>query len=76
MASCLDACNKGLVIVRAVDVHEPFAQRGENAEGRGRAVDELAVGARGGEDAFENELVVFAWLEAVFFEERPAERAF
>ncbi len=38
---------QGLVIVRAVDVHQPFAEGGEDGQRGGRAVDELAVGAGG-----------------------------
>ena len=35
-----------LMIVRAVNIHEPFANGGEHIERGRRAVDELAVGAR------------------------------
>ena len=59
-----------LVIVRAVHVHEPLADGGEERErGRG-AVDELAVGAGGGEGALEDELRALAGFDAVFLEER------
>src|SRR5688572_20904813 len=40
---------KGLMIVRAVNIDEAFAERGKNREGGGRAVNELAAGAGGGE---------------------------
>ena len=60
---------EGLMVVGAVDVHEPFAERGEDGEGGGRAVDELAVRAGAGEIAFEDELFVFAGFEAVFLKE-------
>ncbi len=57
------------MFVRAVDVHEPFAQGGEDGQGGGRAVDELAVGAGAGEGAFQEELVVCARFQPVFLEE-------
>ena len=57
-----------LVLVRAVDVHQPLAEGGEDVQGRGRAVDELPVGAGAGEGALEDELVVFARFQAVVFQ--------
>ena len=56
---------EGLVIVRSVHVHKPLADGGEKGEGGGGAVDELAVGAGGGEVAFEDELGAFAGFDAV-----------
>ena len=47
--------------------HSPSAAR--MLQGRGRAVDELAVGAGAGEGAFEDELVVLARLQAVLLQE-------
>jgi len=58
------------VVVRAVDVDEPLAGARERLQrGRG-AVDELAVGSRGGEHALEEELSLVARFDAVFVEER------
>ena len=57
-----------LVIVRAVHVHQPFAEAGQRGQGGGRAVDELAVGAGGGERALEHELMILARFQAVFLE--------
>ena len=58
-----------LVIVRAVHVHPIPAERGQHLQrGRG-AVDELAVGAGGGEDAFENQFPSGARFQAVFLQE-------
>ena len=59
---------QGLVIVRAVHVHQPLADGGERGEGRGRTIDELAVGARIGECALEDKPMVVAGLQAVFIE--------
>ena len=64
-----------LVLVRAVDVHQPLAQGGEDSQRRGGAVDELAVGAGAGEGALEEKLVVGARLEAVFLQKRLEGRA-
>ena len=41
------------MVVRAVHIHEPFADLLEDCERSGRAVDELAVTARTGEGALE-----------------------
>ena len=60
---------EGLMIVRAVDINEPLPERSQDSECGGGAVDELAIGAGGGEGAFEDELIVFGWFETVFFEE-------
>ena len=51
------------MIVRAVNVHQPFTQHREGVQRSGRAVDELAVGARRREAALEDELAV-AQLDA------------
>ena len=56
------------MIVRAVDVHQPFPDGGERGEGGRRAVDELTVRTRAGEGALEDELVFFARFEAVFIQ--------
>jgi predicted lysophospholipase L1 biosynthesis ABC-type transport system permease subunit len=58
-----------LVLVRAVDIHQPLAQGGQDVQCRRGAVDELAVGARAGEGALQDKLVVGARLEAVFLQE-------
>ncbi len=58
-----------LVVVRPVDVHEPFADGRQAVQRGGRAVDELAVGAGAGEGAFQDELILFARLEAVLVQE-------
>ena len=57
------------MIVGAVHVHEVLADGTEERERGGRAVDELAVGAGGGEGALEDELRAFAGIDAVFFEQ-------
>lgn len=57
-----------LMIVRPVDVHQPFTQRGQNTERGGGTVDELAVRAGGGKHAFEHQLLVFARFQAVIRE--------
>ena len=57
-----------LMVVRAVDVHEPFADGGERGERGRRTVDELAVRAGAGECPFEDKLVLLARFEAVRFE--------
>ena len=57
------------MVVRAVHVHKPFANGGEAGEGGGGTVDKLAVGSRGGEGAFEDELMVVTGFEAVVVEE-------
>ena len=59
-----------LVVVRAVDVHEPFADGGEHVERGRRAVDELPVAARGRKTALEEELIFLARLDAVLVEVR------
>ena len=60
-----------LVLVGSVDVNQPLAEGVEGAQGGGGAVDELAIGPGAGEGALEDELVVLAGLEAVFFEKGP-----
>ena len=52
-----------LVIVRAVEIDEVLAEALEHAERGGAAIDELPVRARGGEDALDQELPVFARLD-------------
>ncbi len=61
--------------MRAVNVHQPFTERGEDVQGGGRAVDELAVDAAGAESAFDHELVTVARFEAVFIEKFLERRA-
>ena len=58
------AREKALVVVRAVQVDEQVAEVAEHGEFAGRAVDELAAGFVYRERAFDDELAVFAWLEA------------
>ena len=57
-----------LMIVRAVHVHQPFADGGETLQRGRRAVDELAVGAGAGERALEDELIFLARFQAVLFQ--------
>ena len=63
------------MFVRAVDIHEPLADVGEDVQGRRRTVDKLAVRARVGERTLNDELGVFAGFEAVFVEQ-AFERSF
>ncbi len=58
-----------------MNVHEPFADGRQRVERCGRAVDELAIRAAGGECALEDKLIVFTCLKAVFFEKRSKRRA-
>jgi hypothetical protein len=60
---------EGLVFVGAVEVDELFAEGGEGGEGGGGTVDELAIGAAGGEGAFEDEDGGFAGIDAEVGEE-------
>ena len=64
-----------LVVVRAVHVHEPFADVSERGERGRRTVDKLAVGSGGGERAFKDKLIFLARFEAVFFEKIFQRRA-
>ena len=57
------------MVVRAVYIHEPFAERGEDIQGGGRAVYELAIQAIASESALQKELAVLARFEPVFVEE-------
>jgi hypothetical protein len=57
-----------LMVVRAVHVHEPFAESGQGLEERGRAVHVLAVGAGNGEGPFQEQGLRVAGFEAVRFE--------
>ena len=66
---------EGLMVVRAVDVHQPLAELAQHTKGGRRAVDELAVGAGGGKGALERELSVLARFEAIFIEEGFQRRA-
>ena len=66
---------KRLVVVRAVHVHKPFANRREDVQCRRRAVDELTICSRAREGAFEDELIFLARLKAVFFEKSFQRRA-
>jgi NCS1 family nucleobase:cation symporter-1 len=61
---------KGLVVVRPVDVDQPVAEGREGLERRGRAVDELPVAARRGQGALQHELPVLDRLESGFLEPR------
>ena len=54
-----------LMVVRAVHVHQPFADGGQHVQRGGRAVDELAVRAVGRERALEDKLVFLARFQAV-----------
>ena len=56
------------MVVRAVDIHEPFAKRREDIQGGGRTVDELAVHAVGSESALQEELPVLTRFKPVFVE--------
>ncbi len=56
------------MIVRAVHVHQPFAQRAEHLQRGRRPIDELPVRARERERALEHELFVFARFKSVLFE--------
>jgi len=51
--------------VRTVDIHKPFADDSKRVQRRGRAVDKLAVRARAGERAFENELIFLTRLKTI-----------
>ena len=57
-----------MVVVRAMNVHQPFADGGERGERGCRAVDKLPVRASAGERALEDELIFLARLQAIFFE--------
>jgi hypothetical protein len=59
---------EGLVVMGPMNVDQGIAELGEDREGGGRAVDELAVDTGRGKGALEEELLVFARLEAVVFE--------
>jgi hypothetical protein len=55
-----------LMLVRPVHIDQFLAQGGEHLERGGGTVDELAVGPGGGEDAFEDQLMVRARFQSVF----------
>src|SRR5947207_11500925 len=59
-----------LMFVRTMNINERFANFPKQSESGRRAVNELTVRPRGSEGALEDELVLFARLQAVFFEER------
>ena len=59
---------EGLVFVRPVHIDQFAAHGGQHLQRGGGAVDELPVGAGGGQDALEQELIVGAGFEAVFLE--------
>ena len=61
---------QGLVLMRAVDIHQPLAQGGEDSQRRWGPVDELSVRAPAGEGALQEKLVVGARFETVFLQER------
>ena len=58
------------MIVRAVQIDEAVAEVLEHGERRRAAVDELAVRARGGKDALQDQLAAFARLDAELLELR------
>ena len=57
------------MIVRPMNIDQPFANGTEGLQGRGGAIDELFVGAGIGEGALQNELAIFARLQAILIEE-------
>ena len=66
---------QGLVIVRPVHVHKPFADRGQRGQRGGRAVDELTVRPSAGEGALEDQLMIVAGLQAVLLQKGSERRA-
>ena len=56
------------MLVGAVNIHEPFAQRGKDVQSCWRTIDELPIRARIAERAFENKLGVFARFQTVLLE--------
>src|ERR1041384_2850660 len=63
------------MLVRPVDVHQPFAELRQCCERGWRTVDELLVRSSRGERALEEQLMVLAWFQAVLIEERYQRRA-
>ena len=59
-----------LMIVRAVHIHQPFANLLEHGQRGCAAVDKLTITAGGRERALEEQLIVFARLEAVLLQKR------
>ena len=59
-----------LMIVRAVHIHQPFANLLEHGQRGCAAVDKLTIAAGGRERALEEQLIVFARLEAVLLQKR------
>ena len=62
------------MVVRTVNIDQPFAQRAECLQRGRRAIDELLVRAGIGEGPLEHELAVFAWLQSVLIEEGSQRR--
>ena len=52
------------MVMRAVEIDEPTPHLLQSRQGGGASVDELAVGACGGEGSLENELPRFARLQS------------
>ena len=65
----LGGLEEGLVVVRPVEIDEPFADRGQGGEGRGRPVDELAVDPGRRHGAANDEHAALAWVDAGVGEE-------
>src|SRR6185503_2749937 len=65
-----------LVLVRPVNVDEPFADARERLQRRGGAVDELAVRACGSEHALEQELSVVTRFDAALVQEGGQRRPY
>ena len=64
----LRGLEQGLMLVRPVHVHEPFAQRGQRGQRGRRAVHELFICPRRREHALDDQLVFLARLQAVLVE--------
>src|SRR5438034_4499649 len=56
------------MIVRTMDIHEPFSEGGQHLQSCRRAIDELFVGACGRKSSFQNELVVLARFNSILVE--------
>src|SRR6185312_7989369 len=63
-----------LMVVRAVHVHQPFADGREHAQRRRGAVDELPVGAVRSESALKDELIIVARFNSILFEKKFQKR--
>ena len=57
-----------LVLVRSMDIHQPFAYRGQHVQGRRRAIDELPVRARARKRSLQHELALFARLQPILLQ--------